>query len=99
MTALVIGAAVSGRAAARLLRVDGDKVVVYDRRPGGAGRHRGGRDLRRRAWDRRLLDGIDLVVASPGVPEHAPPIADALAAGVPVWSELELGYRHIGVPR
>ena len=31
MTALVIGAAVSGRAAARLLHADGEKVVVYDR--------------------------------------------------------------------
>ncbi|MFH1104312.1 MAG: UDP-N-acetylmuramoyl-L-alanine--D-glutamate ligase [Actinomycetota bacterium] len=97
MTALVIGAAVSGRAAARLLRVDGDKVVAYDRDPAAldgieADETYGGE------WDRRLLEGIDLVVASPGVPEHAPPIADALAAGVPLWSELELGYRHVGVP-
>ena len=97
MTALVIGAAISGRAAARLLRSRGEKVIVYDSDPAAiagvdADATHGG------AWDRSLLDGVDLVVPSPGVPEHAPPVADALAAGLTVWSELELGYRNVRLP-
>ncbi|HLA67930.1 MAG TPA: UDP-N-acetylmuramoyl-L-alanine--D-glutamate ligase [Acidimicrobiia bacterium] len=97
MTALVIGAAVSGRAAAHLLHADGEKVVVYDRDPAAVAgieadeAHAG-------AWDRRYLDGVDLVVVSPGIPEHAAPIVDAIASGLPLWSELELGYRHLTVP-
>lgn len=97
MTALVIGAAISGRAAASLLRAQGHKVVIYDRDPAAlagaaADAAHGGE------WDPALLDGIDLVVPSPGVPEHAPPLADAIGAGLTIWSELELGYRHAGLP-
>lgn len=97
MTALVIGAAVSGRAATALLRSSGEAVVVYDADPAAieaieADRVHGG------VWDRSLLEGVELVVTSPGVPEHAPPIQDSLAAGIPLWSELELGFRHLEAP-
>ncbi|HAX81832.1 MAG TPA: UDP-N-acetylmuramoyl-L-alanine--D-glutamate ligase [Actinobacteria bacterium] len=97
MTALVIGAAISGRAAAGLLRAQGHKVVLYDRDPEAlagvdADVAHGGE------WDRAFLDGVDLVVPSPGVPEHAAPVADAIRAGLTIWSELELGYRHAGLP-
>src|SRR5206468_6184206 len=44
------------------------------------------------------LDGITLVVASPGVPPGAPIIAWAHGRGVPLWSELELGARLCRVP-
>ncbi len=33
------------------------------------------------------------MIKSPGVPGEAPPVARARQRGVPVWSELELGYR------
>jgi len=49
-------------------------------------------------WDRALLEGIDLVVPSPGIPEHAAPIRDALAAGIDVISELELAASRLTVP-
>jgi UDP-N-acetylmuramoylalanine--D-glutamate ligase len=45
------------------------------------------------AWDDALLDGVGLVVTSPGVPDGAPPIAAAHAHGVDVISEIELGAR------
>jgi len=97
MTALVIGAAVSGRAATALLRTLGETVIVYDADPAAvqgvaADRVHGG------AWDRSLLHDVELVVTSPGVPEHAPPIQDSLTAGIPLWSELELGFRHLEAP-
>jgi UDP-N-acetylmuramoylalanine--D-glutamate ligase len=36
------------------------------------------------------------VVVSPGVPPEAPPLAAARAAGVPIISELDLGFRALG---
>ena len=43
--------------------------------------------------DLSLLDGAGLLVKSPGVPGEAPLVAAARARGIPVWSEVELGYR------
>jgi UDP-N-acetylmuramoylalanine--D-glutamate ligase len=43
--------------------------------------------------DLSLLDGIDVVVKSPGVPGDRPLVRAARERGIPVWSEVELGYR------
>jgi UDP-N-acetylmuramoylalanine--D-glutamate ligase len=43
--------------------------------------------------DLALLDGVDVLVKSPGVPGGAPLVAEARRRGIPVWSEVELGYR------
>lgn len=40
-----------------------------------------------------LLDGLDALVVSPGLPPSHPWIAQALDAGIPVWGELELAWR------
>ena len=40
-----------------------------------------------------MLEGVELVVKSPGVPAESPLVAAARARGIPVWSEVELGYR------
>jgi UDP-N-acetylmuramoylalanine--D-glutamate ligase len=40
-----------------------------------------------------LLDGVELLVKSPGVPGESPLPATARARGIPIWSEIELGYR------
>jgi UDP-N-acetylmuramoylalanine--D-glutamate ligase len=98
MRVLVLGAAVSGKAAGRLLAALGHTVVVYDDDPAAAGGVAEAAESHGGSWDPSLLDGVELVVASPGVPEHARPIRDSLAAGRPVWSEIELGARHVGVP-
>src|SRR5579862_86781 len=45
------------------------------------------------AW--AALASQDLVVPSPGVPANHPGLAAARAAGVPVWSEIELGWRFL----
>jgi UDP-N-acetylmuramoylalanine--D-glutamate ligase len=98
MRTLLIGAAVSGRAALRLLEGDGHEVVVYDADPAAVADLADGRRVHGGSWNPTLLAGVDLVVASPGVPPHAPPLADSLAAGVPIWGELELASRHLDVP-
>ena len=60
-----------------------------------AGGDAGGR--RRSALGERgsgaLVAGADVLVKSPGVPAASPVVAAARAAGVPVWSEVELGFR------
>ena len=43
--------------------------------------------------DLSLLDGVELMVKSPGVPREAPLVAEAERRGMPIWSEVELGYR------
>ncbi|HEY3541659.1 MAG TPA: UDP-N-acetylmuramoyl-L-alanine--D-glutamate ligase, partial [Gaiellaceae bacterium] len=43
--------------------------------------------------DPAALEGVDLVVKGPGVPPANPVVAAARERGIPVWSELELGYR------
>ncbi len=50
------------------------------------------------AWDERLLDGVELVVKSPGVPSDAPPVLSARARNTQVVSEIELAVRLLQNP-
>ncbi|MFL6099087.1 MAG: UDP-N-acetylmuramoyl-L-alanine--D-glutamate ligase [Actinomycetales bacterium] len=97
---LVAGIGVSGFAAADALLERGARVVVTDAREGTGERERAqvltilGADVRLGAEpDPALLDGLDLVVTSPGWrPEH-PVLAGAARSGIPVWGEVELAWR------
>ena len=75
---LVYGLARSGVAAATALEARGDKVVRVDRD---------------NEEDVGLLLGVDLVVKSPGVPGERPLVVAARERGIPVWSEVELGWQ------
>ncbi|HEY2327534.1 MAG TPA: UDP-N-acetylmuramoyl-L-alanine--D-glutamate ligase [Gaiellaceae bacterium] len=77
---VVYGLARSGRSAVERLEERGDTVVVVDRSLGNED-------------DLELLAGADLLVKSPGVPREAPLVAAARTCRVPVWSEVELGFR------
>jgi len=94
-SALVVGLARSGEAAALALARRGVRVVGADRRPDlDVGRlAEAGVEVRLGTEDEELVDAIELVIKSPGVPGEAPPVRRARERGVPVWSELELGYR------
>jgi len=98
MRLLVLGAAVSGKAAAALGRRLGHDVTVYDRDPEAVGALDGDVATRSGRWDPSLLGGIDLVVTSPGIPESASPIRDVAEAGIPLWSEMEFAARHLSAP-
>ena len=94
---LVLGLARSGLAAVTALEARGVDVIAYDAKTeldlegmGGA--------VRLGAWDDTLLDGVELVVKSPGIPQGAPPVAAARARGIPVISEIELGARLLDNP-
>jgi UDP-N-acetylmuramoylalanine--D-glutamate ligase len=98
--ALVLGLARSGEAAALALARRGVHVVGVDRREDvDAGRLReAGVEVVLGADDPELLDGVDLLVKSPGVPPVAPLAAAARERGVTVWSEVELGFRLLANP-
>jgi UDP-N-acetylmuramoylalanine--D-glutamate ligase len=93
--ALVAGLARSGRAAALALARRGVAVVAADRSAAVAaeGLAVAGVELRLGTEEGSLLDGVELLVKSPGVPAESPLPAAARARGVPIWSEVELGYR------
>jgi UDP-N-acetylmuramoylalanine--D-glutamate ligase len=50
------------------------------------------------AEDPALVDDVDLLVKSPGIPGEASLVAAARARGVAVWSEVELGARILASP-
>ena len=91
----MLGLARSGEAAALALARRGVRVVGVDRNDGlDVGRLReAGVEVVLGAEDPALLDGVDLLVKSPGVPSEAPLAAAARSRGLTVWSEVELGSR------
>src|ERR687896_2564767 len=97
---LVLGLARSGEAAALALARRGIPVVGVDRREDlDAGRLRAeGVEVVLGADDPALLDGVDLLVKSPGVPREAALVAAARERGVTIWSEVELGGRLLANP-
>jgi UDP-N-acetylmuramoylalanine--D-glutamate ligase len=78
--ALVVGLARSGRSATAALAKQGVDVVVADAKLGNDD-------------DLTLLEGVGLLVKSPGVPGKHPLAREARSREIPVWSEVELGYR------
>ena len=99
--AAVIGLAKSGRAAARLLARRGWKVYVSDKGTGdalekeAAALRADGVDVQLGAHDLARIGRATIVVASPGVPPDAPPLAAAREAGVPIIGELEVALRYM----
>ena len=83
--ALVLGLARSGLAAKAALEANGSEVVAADRTLGND-------------TDLGLLEGVDVLVKSPGVPGEAPLVVAARERGIPVWSEIELASRYLAQP-
>jgi UDP-N-acetylmuramoylalanine--D-glutamate ligase len=78
--ALVYGLARSGQAVVERLTENGDETVAVDRTLGNEN-------------DLALLDGVDVLVKSPGVPGERPLVVLARERGIPVWSEVEFAFR------
>ena len=99
MRSLVLGGAVSGRAAARLARRLDHAVTIFDHSPSVLADLRDDRlPVTTGTWTPSLLTGVDLVITSPGFSASSEPIQDTLEAGIPLWSELEFASRQIGAP-
>ena len=97
---LVVGMARSGVAAARMLHETGALVRISDQKTeaellGQLDELRlDGIEWRLGEAAEALLEGMDLVVVSPGVPITHPAIEKAKQLGIPVIGELELAFRH-----
>ncbi|MEN9817677.1 MAG: hypothetical protein RLZ32_1557 [Gemmatimonadota bacterium] len=95
----VVGLGRSGVAAARLLRAMGLPVYASDGgdtpalRDAAEGAARAGADVAVGGHDLARIARAAVVVASPGIPPAAPPLAAAHGARVPVVSEVELALR------
>ncbi|HET9781094.1 MAG TPA: UDP-N-acetylmuramoyl-L-alanine--D-glutamate ligase [Candidatus Dormibacteraeota bacterium] len=95
MRALVVGAARSGVALALHLTADGDKVRIADRKPADQLKSTldvmpPGVELRVGGYDATVLDGVDIVYASPGVPWDSELLNEARGRGIAVSSEIDL---------
>jgi UDP-N-acetylmuramoylalanine--D-glutamate ligase len=97
---LVLGLARSGEAAALALARRGVRVLGVDRAADlDVGRLRGaGVEVVLGAEDPALVDGVDLLVKSPGIPSESPLVAVARDRRLTIWSEIELGSRLLPNP-
>src|SRR3954454_7490282 len=77
--ALVLGLGRTGNAAVAALEARGIDVVAVDRSLGNE--------------EPAALDGVEVLVKGPGVPPSNEVVQAARVRGLPVWSEVELGYR------
>jgi UDP-N-acetylmuramoylalanine--D-glutamate ligase len=98
--ALVLGLARSGQAAALALARRGVPTVGADRADGlDIGRlAEAGVEIHLGTEEEGLLDDVELLIKSPGVPGESPLATAAHARGIPIWSEIELGFRLLGNP-
>jgi UDP-N-acetylmuramoylalanine--D-glutamate ligase len=94
---VVAGLGVTGRAVTQVAQVRAASVVTVDARSSDADVR--GVDATDPQVCDRVVAGADVVVASPGWAPSSPLLVAARAAGVPVWSEVELAWRlRAGAP-
>ena len=99
MSVLVLGAGASGSSAGRLARSDGHEVRYFDDDPEAAAVLDVSDDqMVGTPWNAAFLDGVDLVIASPGFSPATAPMRDAETAAVPVVSEAAFGLSHTETP-
>jgi UDP-N-acetylmuramoylalanine--D-glutamate ligase len=98
--AIVVGLARSGQAAAlALARRDVPTIGVDRSAEVDIGRLvEAGVEVHRGSEEESLLDDVELLIKSPGVPGESPLPAAARARGIPIWSEVELGARLLRNP-
>ncbi len=97
---LVLGLGETGLSMAAWLARSGSRVRVADtrERPPGLEQLRAAVpdvELRLGGAGEDLLDGIDLLAISPGVPREMPVVGKALARGIPVRGDVELFAREV----
>jgi UDP-N-acetylmuramoylalanine--D-glutamate ligase len=99
----VVGLGRSGAAVTRLLAGEGARVYASDAsaRPASGDqlatlRALPGVELELGRHDLERIRAATAVVVSPGVPPDAPPLAAARGAGVPVVSEIDVGFQALG---
>ena len=101
---LVIGAGISGFAAARVAKKFGASVVLSDAKNEAdikfdfSELRKLGIELKFGKQTDDLLDGVNLIIVSPAVPIKIPILQTALSKKIPVISEVELAYNFAESP-
>lgn len=97
---MVVGTGISGIGAVSLLNSVGARVILYD------SNDKLSEEIVRNKIEgsktqiiigdmpEGILDTLDLMVISPGVPVDSPLVLEAKAAGIKVWGEVELAYNY-----
>lgn len=99
----VLGLARSGIACAEVLTALGAAVILYDGKPldqiASAVEAAAKLGLKLHANGEPIdYARLDVLITSPGVPKRSPALQGAIAAGVPVWGEIEAAYRIAKAP-
>jgi len=97
---LVFGAGISGISAVKLLQKEGAFVVLYD----------ANKNLKKNDFkdifdveesfelvgsiSEELMDKLDLLIISPGVPTDLKEIEQMRSKNIPIWGEIELAYHY-----
>jgi len=94
---LVCGLARSGQSLCKALASRGEQVIAVDAAApeGAAGLSELGVEVHLDAGGEDLIERANVLVKSPGVPQTAPAVAAARAAGIAVIGELDLGWRLV----
>ncbi len=95
---MVVGLGVTGQAVARFLDARGAMLTLTDRRTDITSEALPHATLRLGAENPAWLGDAELVVTSPGVPRDSILLRAAVAARVPVVSEIELAARFLTAP-
>ena len=88
---LVIGAARSGIAAAKIAKKFGANVILSDAKE-NLDVKISGVEIRLGKQSEELLSGVDLIIVSPAVPIKIPVLRAAAEKNIPIISEVELAY-------
>ena len=88
---LVIGAARSGIAAAKILHERGAQVILSDSKP-ELQLDLDGVEIKLGKQTEDLLSGVDKIIVSPAVPIKIPLLRAAASRGIPIISEVEFAY-------
>lgn len=104
---LVVGFGKSGEETARVLASMGAKISIYDDKPvAKITASTAFKELSTKGaiyyppgtMADQIIQNVDLVIQSPGVPYDHPLLTTAMVNLVPFWSEIELAYRLIDTP-
>lgn len=99
---LVFGTGISGMAATKLLLKVGATVVLYEGNKNAdrqnieekLGVNAPCVQLQLGDLPEMIIDKLDLLVLSPGVPTDLPVVNQMREKGIPIWGEIELAYRY-----
>jgi UDP-N-acetylmuramoylalanine--D-glutamate ligase len=97
-TVMIVGLGASGIAAAKFIAAHGAAAILTDRRTDIDRASLPPGEVKLGPEDPAWLSGVDLVVASPGVPRDAPLLTAAVARKLPVIGEIELAAQFISAP-